>query len=170
MRNDCSFQSHMYVLLNLTSQGSLLEFQHHTHIMVKADILILESPSPRTSVRLQLLSYKNDEVVNSLCCLSPYVSFLLHGVAGKTIYCPVPTSSMESRNMVDHKPGSFYFNVTSQSICLRFGAVAKSTFVNQFAQALEEDMPKLQVLGRTVYQQTTDVRVAKIVKVALRAP
>lgn len=135
---------------------------------MKVDNLEVIGPSPETSFRIRLLNNDNLDVIQGLLEILPFNSFLLHVVvAGETIYCPVPSITMNSKNMVVRRRGSIYYNVTSQSICFCYGAVTESTLVNQFAEVIDEDLQKLTNLGKLVYEQTVDLRVPKIVEATI---
>jgi hypothetical protein len=120
--------------------------------MLTSDIVEVVGPRPDLSFRMRLLSRENADVVKNILALLPLEGFLLHVVvAGETIYMPAPSVALDSRNMVERRKGTVYYNTTSQSICFCYGAVTESTPVNQFAQVLEEDLEHLEKLGRVVY-------------------
>ncbi|TPX13584.1 uncharacterized protein E0L32_006055 [Thyridium curvatum] len=136
-----------------------------------ADIIEVAGPSPDLSFRMRLLRSENPDVVNGLLALLPFQSFLLHVVvAGETIYTPAPSISLSSKNMVPRQKGTVYWNTTSQSVCFCYGAVTESTAVNQFAQVLDEDLPKLEALGRLVYRETVSAKTPTIVQMTMRLP
>ncbi|KAI0381307.1 hypothetical protein F5Y04DRAFT_280840 [Hypomontagnella monticulosa] len=127
-------------------------------------------PSPGLTFRMRLLTEENPEVVKSLLSLVPMESFLLHVViAGETFYTPVPSFSLDSKNMVPRRKGVVYYNTGSQSICFCYGAVTESTTVNQFAEVLEDDLPKLVELGKVVYEQTINRHEPRIVTIKMRS-
>lgn len=135
------------------------------------DTLEVSGPTPELSFRMELLSQDNPEVVRNILAILPIHSFLLHVVvAGETIYMPAPSISLASKNMVERRMGTVYYNTTSQSICICYGAVTESTPVNQFAQVVDEDLPKLEKLGRLVYEQTVSIKVPTIIETTIRKP
>lgn len=139
--------------------------------MTEAKILDVRGPSQSLSFRIQLHQDANPEVVQGIRGILPWESFLLHVVvAGETIYMPAPTISLTTKNMVPRRPGTVYFNTTSQSICFCYGIVTESTPVNQFAQVLDEDFPNLIRLGKVVYEQNISRKVPQIVPVAVALP
>ena len=120
---------------------------------------------------MSLLAHKNPDVVKNILAILPLRSFLLHVVvAGETIYMPAPSVSLNSKNMVERRIGTIYYNTTSQSICICYGAVTESTLVNKFAQVLEEDLPKLERLGRLVYEQTISLKLPTIIETTIKTP
>ncbi|KAI1776951.1 hypothetical protein F4818DRAFT_457550 [Hypoxylon cercidicola] len=138
--------------------------------MASPRVLKITGPSPALSFRMELLSEVNPEVVNNLLSIIPVESFLLHVViAGETFYMPVPSFSLSSKNMVQRRKGVVYYNTGSQSICFCYGAVTESTMVNQFAVVLEDDLPRMEELGKVVYEQTINCRIPKIVTLTIRA-
>ena len=139
--------------------------------MVLSDILAFNGPSLELSFRVRLLRDENPNVVDNLLSVLPLESFLLHVVvAGETIYLPAPTFSLSSKHMVKRTRGTVYYNTTSQSICICYGAVTESTPVNQFAQVLEDDLPHLSRLGKLVYDQTISRHVPRIFKISVESP
>ena len=136
-----------------------------------SNILEVSGPTPELSFRINLLFQDNPDVVKNILAVLPLRSLLLHVVvAGETIYMPAPSISLASKNMVERRMGTVYYNTTSQSICICYGAVTESTPVNQFAQVVEEDFPKLAELGKLVYEQTVSIRLPTIIETIIRKP
>ncbi|RSL50743.1 hypothetical protein CEP53_008678 [Fusarium sp. AF-6] len=139
--------------------------------MDEEKILEVRGPGPKLSFRMRLLHEENPDIVDGMLGILPWESFLLHVVvAGETIYMPAPSISLKAKNMVPRSPGVVYFNTTSQSICLCYGVVTERTLVNQFAQVLEEDLPRLVQLGKVVFEQNISCKVPKIVPVTVALP
>ncbi|RSL48876.1 hypothetical protein CEP54_012707 [Fusarium duplospermum] len=134
-------------------------------------ILEVRGPGPNLSFRMKLLHAENPDIAEGMLGILPWESFLLHVVvAGETIYIPAPSISLKAKNMVPRGPGVVYFNTTSQSICLCYGVVTERRLVNQFAQVLEEDLPRLVRLGKVVFEQNISCKVPKIVPVTVALP
>ncbi|KAJ3536212.1 hypothetical protein NM208_g6818 [Fusarium decemcellulare] len=139
--------------------------------MSRLKVLEVQGPVPRLSFRMEVLHDLNPDIVDGILSILPWQSFLLHVVvAGETIYMPAPSISLTTRNMVPRRPGVVYFNTTSQSICFCYGVVTESTLVNQFAQVVEQDLPKLIQLGRVVYEQNISRKVPQIVSATVTRP
>ncbi|CAH0045577.1 unnamed protein product [Clonostachys solani] len=131
--------------------------------------ITVAGPGPDYTFRMRLQSDANPEVVQGILSQLPLESFCLHVVvAGETIYMPAPSISLGSKNMVERRMGTVYFNTTSQSICFCYGAVTESTKVNQFADVVEEDLSNLIRFGKLVYQETINRRLPKIVPISVR--
>ncbi|VUC23047.1 unnamed protein product [Clonostachys rosea] len=131
--------------------------------------ITVAGPGPGFTFRIRLQNDANPEVVQGILSRLPLETFCLHVVvAGETIYMPAPSISLGSKNMVERRMGTVYFNTTSQSICFCYGAVTESTKVNQFARVLEEDLPNLIDFGKLVYQETISQKLPKIVPISIR--
>ncbi|XXG98468.1 hypothetical protein Hte_004792 [Hypoxylon texense] len=89
-------------------------------------------------------------------------------IAGETIYMPVSSFSLGSKNMVERRKGVVYYNTGSQSICFCYGAVTESTMVNQIAEVLEDNLPGMVELGRVVYAEIINCRDPRIVTLTIR--
>lgn len=131
--------------------------------------ITVAGPGPDYTFRIRLQSDANLKVVQGIMSQLPLESFCLHVVvAGETIYMPAPSISLGSKNMVERRLGTVYFNTTSQSICFCYGAVTESTKVNQFAEVVEEDLSNLIQFGKLVYQETINQKLPRIVPISVR--
>ncbi|PKX96254.1 mikimopine synthase [Aspergillus novofumigatus IBT 16806] len=112
-------------------------------------------PGPGFSFRAKLLVDENPDVVEQVLAQLPLKSVLGHVViAGETFWTPTRIVHLGRNYMVQRHLGAVYLNAPGQSICITYGKITESAKINKFAEVFEEDLPKLEEIGRLVYQQT----------------
>ncbi|GAQ09177.1 hypothetical protein ALT_6498 [Aspergillus lentulus] len=124
----------------------------------------MASPSPNITFRLPGLGYtfrarllvnENPDVVHQVLGQLPLKSVLGHVViAGETFWTPTRIVHLGRNHMVQRHRGAVYLNAPGQSICITYGKITESAKINKFAEVFEEDLPKLEEIGKLVYQQT----------------
>lgn len=112
-------------------------------------------PSSGHSFRAKLLADENPDVVQQVLAQLPFKSVLGHVViAGETFWTPTRIVHLGRNHMVQRHLGAVYLNAPGQSICITYGKITESAKINKFAEVFEEDLPKLEEIGKLVYQQT----------------
>ncbi|KAF7597010.1 hypothetical protein BBP40_011376 [Aspergillus hancockii] len=75
--------------------------------------------------------------------------------ASIAFHLPKTRFSCRAKLLVDENPDmAQYFYVPGQSICIAYGTITESVKINIFAEISEEGLPKLEQIGKLVYQQT----------------
>jgi hypothetical protein len=117
--------------------------------------LKVTAPSVDLTYRVRLLENDNPDVVALVLGQLPIRSMLGHVViSGEAIWLPTRIVHIGRNNMVERTPGAVYFYAPGQTICMTYGKITESAKVNKFGEVFEEDLPKLQELGRIVWERT----------------
>jgi Cucumopine synthase C-terminal helical bundle domain len=127
--------------------------------MSSSTVIVYEAPTANISIRIRLLPKENPEVVakvlQQIDLTGELVSTCGHVViSGEGIWLPTRIVYLGAGNMVKRTPGTVYFYAPGQIICLTYGRVTESSPVNKFAHVFEEDLPKLEALGKFVHSKT----------------
>jgi hypothetical protein len=133
------------------------------------DFLTIEAPDLALSFRAELMPDANPDVVSAVLTQLPLNSVLGHVVvSGETIWAPTRIVHLGRNNMVPRKLGSVYLYAPGQTICMCYGRITESANINQFAQVIEPDLPKLQALGAAVWNKSVAQPCREIVNVTIR--
>ncbi|KAL2847157.1 hypothetical protein BJY01DRAFT_234349 [Aspergillus pseudoustus] len=100
-------------------------------------------PGPGFTFRARLLVNDNPDVL-----LGQVV------IVGETFWTPTRIVHLGHNHMIQRHRGAVYLNGPGQSICITYGKITESAKINKFAEMFEEDLPKLEEIGKLVYQQT----------------
>lgn len=119
-------------------------------------------------VGIDLLPEQNPGTCEAVLAMMPLESIVGHVVvSGGGLWIPTRLSYLGERASVQRRPGSVYFYPPMQSICITYGAVSESAFVNEFARVREEDLETLEAIGTHVWDTTIIDPHRRIVRVAL---
>lgn len=117
--------------------------------------LRLTVPGIDLSVAIELLPEQNPATCEAVRDILPLESIVGHVVvSGGGLWIPTRLSYLGERASVQRRPGSVYFYPPMQSICITYGAVSESAYVNEFARVREEDLEALAVIGKHVWDTT----------------
>jgi hypothetical protein len=133
------------------------------------DFLTIEAPDLALSFRAELMGEANPDVVSAVLTQLPLNSVLGHVVvSGETIWAPTRIVHLGRNNMVPRQLGSVYLYAPGQTICMCYGRITESANINQFAQVIEPDLPKLQAIGAAVWNKSVAQPCREIVNVTIR--
>jgi hypothetical protein len=133
------------------------------------DFLTIEAPDLALSFRADLMADANPDVVSAVMTQLPLSSVLGHVVvSGETIWAPTRIVHLGCSNMVPRRIGSVYLYAPGQTICMCYGRITESANINQFAQVIDSDLPKLQALGMAVWNKSVAQPCREIVNVTIR--
>ncbi|KNG90865.1 hypothetical protein ANOM_000946 [Aspergillus nomiae NRRL 13137] len=123
--------------------------------MAVSPIITFNIPDTGFSFRVRLLVEQNPDVAQQVISQLPLKSVLGHVViAGETFWTPCRIVHLGDNNMVQRHRGAVFLNSLGQSICLIYGRITESAKINKFGEVLEEDLHKLEPIGKLIYQQT----------------
>lgn len=139
--------------------------------MAEPENLQLEFEAPGHDIRFRanLMPVENPTIALKVWNALPLKSTLGHVVvSGEAIWTPTRFVHLEPGVMVERSPGAVYFYAPGQTICMTYGAITESSFVNKFAQVLDEDLPKLTRLGDIVWHHTVANARRQLVEFTIR--
>ncbi len=123
--------------------------------MLSEETLEFHAPTLGLLFRARLLMNDNPDVVSQVLAHLPLKSVVGHVViSGDTIWVPTRIVHLGRANMVARHLGAVYLYAPGQTICLTYGKITESAYVNKFAEILEDDIPMLEKFGHLVYEQT----------------
>ncbi|MFT4212875.1 MAG: DUF3830 family protein [Microbacterium sp.] len=107
------------------------------------------------AVTIDLLTEQNPATCELVWDTLPLESIIGHVVvSGGGLWIPTRRIYVGPRVAVRRRPGSVYFYPPMQSICITYGAVSESAFVNEFARVRENDLATLAEIGKHVWDTT----------------
>lgn len=97
----------------------------------------------------------NPELVEKVFATLPFESVVGHVVvSGGGIWVPTRIVHVGHSRMVERHLGTVYFYAPGQTICITYGSITESAFVNRFAVVPPEDLMTLVKVGEQVYLRT----------------
>jgi hypothetical protein len=120
------------------------------------------------AVRIGLLPEQNPATCDLVWDCLPLETIIGHVVvSGGGLWIPTRATYTGPRVAVPRRRGSVYFYPPMQAICLTYGAISESAFVNEFGRVPDEDLDTLTAIGRHVWDTTIIHPARAIVRVSL---
>lgn len=138
--------------------------------MTQPSSLRLRLPGTDLSVGIDLATEQNPDTCAAVLETMPLESIVGHVVvSGGGMWIPTRKIYVGPRVSVQRRPGSVYFYPPMQSICITYGDVLESAFVNEFARVREEDLETLNHIGKHIWDTTIVDPHRKTVRVSIES-
>lgn len=112
-------------------------------------------PGTDYKVTIDLSDDTNKESADLVWEMMPHESIIGHVVvSGGGLWIPTRAVYTGPRVSVQRKPGSVYFYPPMQAICITYGEVRESAFVNEIGRVRDSDLGVLAELGKHVWDYT----------------
>lgn len=131
--------------------------------------LRLRLPEPGLEVRIDL-----HETLNPATCELVWESMPLESIVGHVVvsggglWIPTRAIHLGPRAALRRTRGSVYFYPPMQSICITYGDVSESAYVNEFARVCPDDLGILSNIGKYVWDRTIIEPHCRIARVTLQ--
>lgn len=120
------------------------------------------------SVRIRLQWEQNKSTCEAVLGVLPTESIIGHVVvSGGGLWLPTRLTYLGPRASVQRQRGSVYFYPPMQSVCITYGAISESAYVNEFGRVDESDLDALTSIGEHVWDNTIIDPSRRIVRASL---